>query len=169
MASSPYLAKDDAQRLQDVMTAIQVMGTYKWDSRSVQEWASILGEPLSNEKNWKRIFEQHPEFFGIEPSEALGKKMYLRWRRAYEQTYDPDNLRELTVAEKERILAESPDKQDKWSRTPLKAEQIGSLLTLAIELHARASASAERKRWWIILLVSPVVGLLGVILGALLT
>jgi hypothetical protein len=167
MTKSPYLEHE--LRLQDVMAAIQVMGTYKWDSRPAEHWREILGiQPLSEEK-WERIFEKHPEFFGEEPSKQHGKKMFLRWRRAYELTYDPVNLKDLTVEEKSKIVSEKSPEEVNFSRRPLSPEQIGTLLTIAVELHDRAKSFEERKRWWIALAIPSIIGVLGVIVGALLT
>jgi hypothetical protein len=150
------------------------MGAYRWDSRSEAEWTQLLGEARSEKANrWVHVFEQHPEFFGIEESKALGKKMSLRWRRAFEQIYDPEQMKTLTIEERGKLQANNPDQELKLARPPLNAEQIQTLLTSAIELHARAVAAAERRRWLVSILlpaiISSVFALLGVLLGAWLT
>ena len=130
-APSPYL--EDDLRLQDILAAIQIMGVYKWDSRSDAEWTKVLGEPRSvKTKRWEDIFKRHPEFFGIEKSKILGKKMSLRWRRAYQEIYDTMHLKTLTIEEKEKLQAVNGGQRIKFSRPPLEAEEIQILLASAI-------------------------------------
>jgi hypothetical protein len=90
-------------RLQDVMAAIQVMGTYDWDSSPVEKWTERMGEPISVRRNgtWTEVFKDHPVFFALEECKDPGDQQIkelasLKWRRANDKTYDPKTNRELT-------------------------------------------------------------------------
>ena len=150
---SPYL--DNDWRLADVIAAIQVMGAYPWASRNLERWAEKLGKPLSAD-DWSIVFREHPEFFRLHDNWAS-----LRWRHGYDRTYDPEKGRELTENERDAL---DPDARGALTRKPLSAEQIEALMKTSVELHNRAIAHAQEKRWLTPLLF----GLLGVIVGAIL-
>jgi hypothetical protein len=60
---SPYLKH--SSRLADIITAIQVMGSYPQRvSRKLEKWEKRLGAPISAPK-WDDIMKEHPEFFRI--------------------------------------------------------------------------------------------------------
>jgi hypothetical protein len=167
MKKSPYIKHE--LRLQDVMAAIQVMGTYEWDSSPIDKWKERMGKPISVNgiKTWKEVFEDHPEFFYIEdwvdPTDKQSKQLAsLKWRRANDKTYDPKTNLDLTpgqAAQRDRLTL---------SRKPLTAEQVGTLLKIAVELHTRASAFQERKDKLLTLVVTVFGALLGAFLGAIL-
>lgn len=150
---SPYLS--NGWRLADVVAAIQVMGAYPSASRKVGDWTSKLGNPLSAD-SWADVFRQHPEFFRLN-----GKWASLRWRHAYDRTYDAVEGRELTPGE----VSSLPEAERKHiTRRPLASDQIEALLKTAVELHARSVAHRAETRW-----LSPLLfALLGGILAALL-
>jgi hypothetical protein len=58
---SPY-QKD--WRLQDVIAAIQVMGSSAWVVKRIEDWTDSLGNPQSAEK-WEAVLTEHPEFFTV--------------------------------------------------------------------------------------------------------
>jgi len=162
------------------MAAIQVLGAHVWDSRPVEHWVGVLGqEPQSVEsKQWEDVFDKHPEFFGKElwsrKKEEEGIEVftyYLRWRRAYERTIDPDSLEEISNEEIATLKTEGKYYERKLSRKTLTPEQIGTLLNAAIELQDRAIGFEARSRWWlpiIIPVITALLGLLGVIVGVML-
>jgi hypothetical protein len=152
--SSPYLS--DAARLADVLAAIQVMASYPWATRDESRWHEKLGSPLSA-NDWMTLFHEHPEFFRVNHEDGVT----LRWRHGYDKTFLVDELRELSSTEIDKI---SPERRKELTRKPLTEAQIETLLKTAIELHTRAVAHAQERRWLTPLLF----GLLGVILGAVL-
>jgi hypothetical protein len=160
---SPYLGNE--HRLADILAAIQVMGTHLWDSRPIDHWQPNLGEKPQSAKSWDELFLEHPEFFG--EAQWDDKKIYfLRLRRAYEKTIDPNSLKELTDAEIEELKSSEKYNSRKLSRRPLTPQQTESLIKAAIELQVRAGALDDRKRWWLPLL-SAGLGFLGALAGSL--
>lgn len=157
---SPYL--DNPWRLSDVIAAIQALGAYPWGTRKTSKWLEKLGEPLSGE-TWDQVFNEHPEFFRLKDSWAS-----LRWRHAYDRTYDADLGEELSV----QRLAELSDRSRKnLTRKPLEANQIEALMNTAVEMHSRALAQRQDTRWWWPILAGLAAGLfgfLGAVLGAVL-
>jgi hypothetical protein len=85
----------------------------------------------------------------------------LRWRHAYDHTYDPEKERELSIWERGQLPV---DEKRHLTAKPLLSDQIGVLINTAIELHVRALAHEQENRWLTPLLF----GLLGVVLGAVL-
>lgn len=151
--TSPYLAND--WRLADVLAAIQVLGTYPRASRKVKEWFEKLGAPLSAQ-GWETVFKEHPEFFRLSNEYAS-----LRWRHGYDRTYDIVKKEEIDNKELESL---SEEQKNELTRKQLSSDQIETLVKTAVELHGRAIAQAQEKRWLIPLLF----GLVGVIVGVLL-
>jgi hypothetical protein len=152
--SSPYLKS--SSRLADVLAAIQVMGSYPWATRDEAGWQDKLGAPLSANA-WIEIFREHPEFFRVNEE----SRITLRWRHGYDKSYHVANQRELTPSE---LNALSQEERKQVTRKPLTEDQIETLLKTAIELHTRAVAFAQERRW-----LSPLLfGLLGTILGIVL-
>jgi len=152
--SSPYLS--NSSRLADVLAAIQVMGSYPWATRQEARWQEKLGAPLSAD-SWTVLFREHPEFFRINDEDGIT----LRWRHGYDKTFRPSELRELSSTELDGL---SPEQRKELTRKPLTEGQIETLLKTAIELHTRAVAYAQERRWLTPLLFA----LLGVVLGAIL-
>ena len=156
MAKSPYLKSD--RRLGDVIAAIQLLGTYQWANREIGSWAKQLDTPeTSGEAAWASVFREHPEFFRIND---LGKAS-LRWRHAYDRTYNTKTRKTITVEEFDQL---NENEKQIYSRPPLTAEQVQSLMATAVELHGRAIAHSQEKRWLTLVLFT----LLGVVLGAVL-
>ena len=151
--TSPYLGS--SHRLADVLAGIQVMGAYAWASRKSLAWSEKLGNPLSA-KDWNKIFEEHPEFFRVS-----GEWVSLRWRHGYDRNFNVELNRELSHAEVEAL---TEDQKDKLTRKSLTSDQIEALMKTAIELHSRAVAHAQERRWLTPLLFT----LLGTIIGVVL-
>lgn len=140
----------------DVIAAIQAMGSYPWATRKVDKWAKGLGEPISA-SDWSEVFLDHPEFFRL----SNGTWATLRWRHAYDHSYDPDRCENLSAIELKGISVN--DRRDKLTKRPLEADQIEALMKTAVELHTRAIAQSQELRWWI----PTVAGLVGVLIGLL--
>jgi hypothetical protein len=159
MRESPYY--ENPRRLADVIAALQAMANYDKASLAVTDWGNRLGDPASA-PDWKTIFADHPEFFrvGTNPTDS-SQYALLRWRHAYDRTYDPIAKRELSLAERQALDEAG---QRRLTGKPLAADQLEALMKTAVELHTRAIAHAQENRWLTPLLF----GLLGTILGALL-
>jgi hypothetical protein len=160
---SPYL--NGHNRLGDVISAIQVMGTYKFYKLSFDSWADRISENPDNGSYWKNIFNEHPEFFRLD---STREKASLVWRRQYPKRYDVDSEKRLTKEEYDALKVVRRD--SRISRNPLTPDDIKTLIDTAIDLHARALEQRKENRWWIPLLiglVSAVGGLIGAIIGAL--
>jgi len=152
----PYLIDS---RLGDVIGVIQVLGSTQWHAIKPEHWARYFGEPHSEPREWKPVFEQHPEFFQIEKNGDVA----LRWRFAYPRTYDP--RKNIDYTPEQRDLELTPEEREKLHRRPLSAEQVDALMNVAIELHARQVAQHQESRWWIPIVTSLVGALVGAVLG----
>ena len=156
----PYLLH--SARLGDVIGAIQVLGSTPWHAIKKEHWDQYFGSAHSTlDGGWGSVFHQHPEFFRVEKNEDVA----LRWRFAYERTYDPRKGFDYTPEQRDTQLTE--EQKAKLHRKPLSAEQVGALMNIAIELHARALAQEQESRWWVPIVLSFSGALLGAILGFL--
>lgn len=155
-SSSPYTEHN--HRLADVIAAIQVMGTYKYYKLDFFRWADRISGDENTADHWKQVVVQHPEFFRLD---TTGEKASLVWRRQHQKLYHVDREEKIS---REEFFALSPDEKRRVSRTPLTSEELATLIQTAIDLHSRAVAHKKESRWW----TSPVFGLAGVALGALL-
>jgi len=152
---NPYTS--NANRLADVIAAIQVMATYKFYKLDFSGWAKRIEGDDAKGEYWKKIFEQHPEFFRLGGEK---KKASLVWRRNYQKLYNIDLeekinrevYNQLTVQEKTR-----------YSRIPLGDSDISTLINTAINLHSSEIDHKQDSRWW----VAIVSGLAGIIVGSL--
>jgi hypothetical protein len=134
---SPYLASG---RLEKVLAAIQILGSYDWASREASSWAEKLDSAHETE-GWLRLFNEHPEFFRVSEDSWVS----LRWRHGYDRIYSVSMQRELSPEEVKTLKSTSTD--EKLSRRPLTPEQITGLMKTAIELHGRAIAHEQERRW----------------------
>ena len=157
--SSPYLA--DANRLADVIAAIQAMATYKFYKLSFEDWADRMSADKSQATRWKAIFEQHPEFFRLD---SAREKASLVWRRQFPKRYSVDLGRVLTNDEYEQM---SDQERLRVSRIPLAASDIKTLIDTAVNLHNRALEHQKDRRWWVAL-ASAIGALIGSVVGAVL-
>ena len=64
MSRNPYT--NNPNRLADVIAAIQVMGTYKFYKLEFSSWADRIAGDETNGVYWKKVFEDHPEFFRLD-------------------------------------------------------------------------------------------------------
>lgn len=158
--SSPYLSSDD--RLGDVIAAIQAMGTYKFYKLEFKSWARRISGDDLQAHHWKRVFEEHPEFFRLD---GARERASLVWRRQRQKLYDVDKEKDISRGEAEILPAEQ---RARLSRLPLKSDEIGMLINTAISLHARALEHRQDTRWWLSLL-SAVLGFLGALAGGFIT
>ena len=132
---SPYLKN---HRLQDIVGALQIMGSAKNYKRSAEKWAKkIENNPLSA-NSWNDIFREHPEFF----REGDDSKVCLMWRKGLPWNTETDE------------------------RLPLDATQITALMETAIQFHSKALEVEKDKRWWIPV-AAIVMSFVGAMLGAL--
>jgi hypothetical protein len=155
---SAYLA--DSGRLGDVIGAIQVLASFPYHAIRGEHWAKHFGAPLSSrDGQWNEIFREHPEFFRIEQNGEVA----LKWRFAFERTYDPRTNIDYTPEQRDANL--TLEQKEKLHRRPLGTDQISALMKIAVELHSRALAQAQDVRWKIPLLTSFAGGLIGALLG----
>ena len=133
MPKSPYL--NEPTRLPKVLSAIQVMGTYKFYKLDFAGWADRISGDAKQADHWKRVFEEHPEFFRLDAGRG---KASLVWRRTYQKLYDVDKEEKIT---RERFHQLTVEEKTRISRNPLTNEDISTLITAAIQLHSRVSCS----------------------------
>ena len=155
---SPYLS--DPNRLADVISAIQVMSTYKFYKLPFDGWADRINGDSSRGTYWQNIFEQHPEFFRLD---SPRQKASLVWRRQYPKRFHVDQER---VLPRDEYYAMDKTAKERVSRNRLTPDDIKTLIDTAINLHARALEEQKERRWWLPL-ASVIGGLIGGILGAL--
>lgn len=156
MKKSPYLK---AQRLADVIAAIQVMSTYKFYKLDFAGWSMRITGVESNADYWKNVFVEHPEFFRLNSDQ---QKVSLVWRRSYQRNFHVD-MQQILTSEQVKNLPEI-EKTTRLSRSPLTNGDTATLISTAIDLHSRAIASEQEKRW----LVPSLITILAVCLGAIL-
>lgn len=152
---SPYIKNEN--RLSDVIAAIQVMAVYKFYKLSFEEWADRIVGDKSKAEYWKKVFNDHPEFFRLDQSRT---KASLVWRRSYPKNFNVDTRQ--TISSGEYINLSDQDKA-RISRSTLTNNDIQTLITSAINLSSIAEESKKNKDWW----KPAMFALLGVILGSL--
>ena len=158
----PYLK---ANRLQDIIAAIQVMGTYpKYSSREHEKWISKLGEAESGD-DWYQVCKEHPEFFRTNEKQEDGvtkRWVGLRWRWSMLKNYSPSEDKVYTLAEIEKL--KEPEKS-RLTKAPMESAQLEALINSAIQLHTRAIEQAKEKRWWVPVVIPAITALTGACLG----
>ena len=92
--SSPYIA--ETTRLADVVAAIQAMATYKFYKLDFKGWSDRITGTEDNASHWKRVFEEHPEFFRLD---SARQKASLVWRRQYPKRFDVDSAATITASD----------------------------------------------------------------------
>ena len=154
---SPYVL--DANRLADVLAAIQAMGSYTFYKLSFDEWADRIAADPGNAPHWRKVFEEHPEFFRLDTER---NKASLIWRRQHPKLFHVDQERKLS---KDEFMELTSEQKARVSRVALNASDIQALMQAAIDLHSRAIEHQRERRWWIPLIASAVGGLLGALVG----
>lgn len=161
-ARSPYLS--DPNRLADVIAAIQAMATYKFYKLDFDNWADRIAADKSQAAHWKRVCEEHPEFFRLDTERTRAS---LVWRRQRQKRFDVDSDAQITKAEYE---TRDDAGRTRISRTPLNTSEVGTLIEAAIALHSRALDHRRESRWWVPLaigVVAAISGLAGAVVGAI--
>ncbi|MBL0655758.1 hypothetical protein JD524_14165 [Aeromonas caviae] len=154
-SKSPYLK---AQRLEDVIAAIQVMGKYAYYKLTPEKWADRIAGDATQSTHWQMVFTEHPEFFRFD---SARQKVSLAWRRNYRKRYSVDEQREISF---EQFSTLDDESKLRISRLPLTGDEVSILVNTAINLHARAIEHNKEYRW----MSSPLFSLLSVALGGLL-
>jgi hypothetical protein len=143
-ASQPYLKLG---RLEDVLAALQVMGGELRPEGNIGHWARRLSPSDPEDKafdRWNKVFDEHPEFF-VTYLLRGEKKVALRWRYI-NRLYDPIGNAEYTPEQRATL---SEEVRDRLTTKPLPHDAIGTLMSRAIELHARVLSEEAARRWWI--------------------
>lgn len=154
---SPYLFPPN--RLADVIAAIQAMATYKFYKLPFDGWADRISGDPSKGGSWKKVFEEHPEFFRLD---SQREKASLVWRRQYPKLFHVDREQRLSPEEYSTL---NPEEKLRVSRNALSASDIKTLVDTAVNLHSRALEEKKDSRWWLAL-VSAGGALVGSLLGA---
>ncbi|WP_343562436.1 hypothetical protein [Kiloniella sp. b19] len=161
-SASPYLDKN-GQRLKDVLAAIQIMAEYSRYSASLQRWIFLITGTAEADQTsadlsyWGNVFNEHSEFFRTDQN----GKIALIHRRVL-GFYDIDSERDVSLDERGNM---SEADRKRTSRRRLTPEQLTSLMTTAIHLHAAALQAQQARKWW----VAPSLGVVGIVLGAFVT
>lgn len=160
---SPYLRKPG--RLGDVVTALLVMGTYKFDSQTPERWHEIINARPKSADSWSDVFNEHSEFFRTEFSQPNKYKVSLVWRRARNWSWDTKTQKEIAQVELDNpTIWPEEKKNNQITRRPLTPEETTALIEIANNMQTQAIARRAELRWWV-----PVVfGLIGILVGALL-
>ena len=151
---SPYLGNPN--RLGDVIAAIQATGTYKFYRLRFKGWAKRISGDKSQASHWQAVFEDHPEFFRLDPKR---QRASLVWRRQHQKRYDVDAEEPIS---KEKYKGLTKSERKRVSRIPLGTSEIEILIRTAIDLHSRALERKRERRWW----VSTAAALAGAAIGA---
>ncbi len=99
---SPY--NQHANRLADVIAAIQVMSVYKFYKLDFEGWVDRIVGDKSKSDYWRDVFIDHREFFRLDESRT---KASLVWRRSYPKNFNVDNQKHILQTEF-LFSAESP-------------------------------------------------------------
>jgi hypothetical protein len=156
--NSPYLRDDN--RLSDVIAAIQAMATYKFYKLDFEGWADRISADKTRAEHWRRVFEQHPEFFRLDGEQ---KRASLVWRRQFPKRYDVDTRNDIS---RESFYQLDESGKARISRSPLPAAEIKTLIDTAINLHSRALEAEKQHHWYKPLVFQAAAALLGAVLGS---
>lgn len=151
---SPYLS--NVGRLADVIAAIQVLGTYKFYKCDFAEWSDRICGDSARADHWRKVLEDHPEFFRLD---SRRERASLVWRRQHQKLFDVDLAQSISRREFDAL---DDERRKRISRLPLSSDEISTLVDTAINLHQRVLENRKDQRW----LITALIGLLGVILGA---
>jgi hypothetical protein len=149
---NPYTENDT--RLADVIAAIQVMAIYKFNKMNFSGWAKRIEGDDSKGAYWKKVFEEHPEFFRLGGGK---KKASLVWRRNYQKLYDVDKEEKITRGVRDSLTEEQ---KKRISRMPLSNSDISTLINAAINCHSAELDNKQDARWWLAIVLSGSVGLI---------
>ena len=151
---NPYLM---ARRLSEVIAAITAMGTYSFYKQSAEEWADRISGSKARADHWRRVFEEHPEFFRRASS---APDFSLVWRRQFPRNFDAAAAGEVLP---DHLVEGSP--RDPIGRRPLKPSEVTELIGVAIRLHDRALEQQKAGTWWIPLAAAGL-SFIGALIGA---
>src|SRR5437870_6400278 len=120
-------------RLPDVLAGIQIMALYERHRNSTKRWAGILSGDEEQGPYWKRVFDEHPEFFRKSANPEHEGDYSLLWRRALPQIYHRRQRKNLSDEELERIPHQERDRY--VVRPSVPASQIKTRMDTALQLH----------------------------------
>ena len=134
-------------RLADLLAAIQVLGTYEYASRELGKWVERFGRAPNSARDWREVFEAHPEFFTIDKENRVS----MVWRRSFNSDYDTKSKKVVSGKKLEDLKKRDKEHpQDRiLSREPLSNSQIEHLCNMAINLHEREIQHRQEIRWWL--------------------
>lgn len=112
-------------RLQEVISLIQVLGFDKNTSRSENGLIDDLGSKSRSAESWIEVASSHPEFFRVRPEEDRTKRTALisRYVLDFETRSDGEK-----------------------KRPPLSSEQVSRLIDVAIQMHDKQLTRKQRWR-----------------------
>lgn len=161
MKRSPYLRSND--RLGDVVSAIQTLGTYRFYKLTPEKWSERICGSDNQKERWIKVFREHSEFFRFSSSDRM---VSLVLRRQKPKLFDVDTLELVSRTERQCRSAEG---RSRISRAPLTESELQMLIGVATSLHSKALQDRQDGRWWYpvaVTLVTAMIGLGGVWLGA---
>ncbi|GAB5489319.1 MAG: hypothetical protein Pars2KO_28890 [Parasphingorhabdus sp.] len=156
---SPYLLPG---RLADVIAAITVLGSYRYYKLSFEKAAERIVNDEGKADHWKKVFEEHPEFFRIVEDR---QKVSLVWRRSLKKNFDPKRGIEIS---RDEFDQKTSKQKTELSRRPLSSEEITKLMDVAIRSHDRALEVSKHQKWWIPIAAASL-GFVGALIGGIIS
>lgn len=140
-------------RLSDIITAIQIMGSYQYAGRKPDDWQNYICRQPQSDKKWRSVFSEHPEFFLFKDD-----LVFLVWRRAADLMVNLKDKDEKITSKQYLELDEEKKKEYSW--LPLEYNQIEVLIHSAIKMHTCAIETNKDKRWAVPIWIA-LIGVLG--------
>jgi len=135
---NPYLAPS---RLPNLIAAITALGSYRRYNQDAAGWSDRICGDENRAAEWRQLFKEHPEFFRFSKGE---KSIALVWRRQLPKRFDIVNQVEVDLLDDQKYHA-----GDGFSRKPLEPNELTALISVAVEMHARAIDHQNASKWWV--------------------
>jgi hypothetical protein len=149
-------------RLQDVVAALQVMATNEERySAPCRSWAKIisLGSEKDDAAHWKKVFDEHGEFFRRTGARDERYALVLRASKSFAKKFTDEKV---TLSEWENM---SGTEKRNYTKAPLADAELKLLIDMALAIHVNTFERHEIWRSWLPPLASFAGALLSAIIG----